>query len=124
MIYQTVNLLMHLLHFAIIIFSLFGWTLASFRPWHLVLQAAILLSWLGYGIWRGEWGKCVVTVAHWHWKEVWSLRPATESYIDYWLRYRLNLGVEAKLSERWTFGIFALTTLLSILLVLHDRYLF
>ena len=118
MIYQAVNLSMHLLHFLIIIFSLLGWTLAVFRPWHLLLQAGILLSWVGYGIWRGDWGKCVVTVAHWHRKETWGLRPKTESYIDYWLRGRLGFKVEGSVSERWTFGIFAATTLLSIILSL------
>lgn len=114
MIYQLVNLGMHLLHLGVISFSLLGWASPVLRPWHLVLQGGILLSWLGYGMLDGRWGRCAITDLHWYWKERWGKRPATESYIDYWLRLKWHLAINPQVSESGTFSIFAVITFLSL----------
>jgi len=56
--------LLHLVHNAIIVFSVVGWIYPPTRPWHLMLCGLIIASWFGVGAWKG-WGYCLVTDLQW-----------------------------------------------------------
>ena len=79
--FRVLNLLLHGLHLAIIIFSLLGWCFETCRPYHLILSAGIGLSWFAYGFAIGEPGCCIVTQMQ---KKLWrkmQLSNMPESYI-------------------------------------------
>ena len=115
--YVLGNFGLHLFHFFIIVFSLIAWIPESLRLYHLALQVGILMSWLGYGIWHGDWGRCVITVIQWYWKERYRQRPSTESYIEYWIRGKFKWDIAPSKLERCTISIFAITSLISLALL-------
>ena len=116
--YKVVNASLHLFHFLIITFSLIAWIPDSLRLYHLVLQLGVLMSWLGYGLWNGDWGRCVITVIQWYWKEKHNQRPTTESYIEYWSRDKFKWSIASNKLEKYTINTFAVTSLLSLALYL------
>jgi len=120
MIYWPVNLLFHLLHIGVILFSMFAWLSPTLRPWHLLCQGGILVSWLGYGWWDGRWGNCAITDLHWLCKERFAGRPSSNSYVQYWLHDKWHLNVDRQTADRIAFSIYGATTLLSLTLWLLD----
>jgi len=117
--YKVVNFGLHLFHFLIIFFSLIAWVPDSLRPFHLALQLGVLMSWMGYGLLNGDWGRCVITNMQWYWKEKNnSDRPTTESYIEYWVRDKFKLSVASNKLEKYTISTYVMISALSLVLYL------
>lgn len=117
--YNLYNILMHIVHIVIIGFSMFGFLFTDFLLFYLILQFLILCSWLGYGLLKNQWGRCIVTHIQWNIKNTKDIRPSTESYIQYWLYNKLGFKVKESVSDLWVFIIFGSTSALGIL-----RYLY
>ena len=117
--YRVVNFSLHIFHFLIIIFSIIAWLPESFRPYHLALQLGVLMSWMSYGILNGDWGRCVITNIQWYWKEKYNTgRPATESYVEYWVRDKFKLNIAAHKLEKYTISTYLITSVVSLVLYL------
>lgn len=89
--------------------SIFGFLLTDFLVYYLILQALILCSWLGYGFYDKRWGRCVITEIQWGIKDSYSLRPQTESYIQYWLKYKLEIDANESKVDKYVTAIYILT---------------
>lgn len=78
----ALNLTLHILHSAMVLFVLFGLLVPGFRRAHLWLLGVIWLSWLGLGLMVGHVGYCILT--DWHWRVLWALgeRDLPASYIE------------------------------------------
>ena len=113
--YNTINVVMHTIHFAVIGFYLLGFIVEAFLPFYLMLQLLILFSRLGYGFYDGRWGMCIITDIQWYYKERNGQRPATESFVDYWIKHKRHFEVKESTTEAWMVGIFALTSLIGVL---------
>ena len=117
--YTVVNFGLHCFHFIIIIFSLIAWVPDGLRLYHLALQLGVLMSWMGYGLLNGDWGRCVITTIQWYWKEKnHSQRPTTESYVEYWVRDKFNFSIASNKLEKCTISTYVVTSLLSLTLYL------
>jgi hypothetical protein len=80
---KFLDILLTLIHFALIGFNLFGWIWPGTRRAHLITVAATAFSWFVLGIWFG-WGYCPIT--HWQWqvKEKLGETDLPNSFIKYY----------------------------------------
>ena len=101
--------MMHLLHLVIILTSVFGFLMTDLLAYYIIFQTLILCSWIGYGFYDKRWGRCVITEIQWDMKETHDVRPETESYIHYWLKYKLGLDPNEKTVDKYVTIIFAVT---------------
>ena len=62
---KVLDVILFMVHIAVISFNLFGWIKPSWRYWHRWCLFLTLFSWLILGIWKG-WGYCFLT--DWEWK--------------------------------------------------------
>lgn len=100
---------MHLVHWIVIFFSVFGFLFAELLTYYLLLQFLILCSWLGYGFYDKRWGRCVITEIQWYIKDEYNLRPPTESYIQYWIKYKFGINSKESTVEKYTIAIYIIT---------------
>jgi hypothetical protein len=110
---RLVDALFHLAHGMVVGFSGLGWIFATARPWHLLLQTAIGISWFVLGRSRG-WGYCWLTDQQWRFKERHGKRPKTGSFVEYWINDLLHLGVPARPIQSailWTWVVTSLASL-------------
>lgn len=107
--YKIYNTLMHLVHLVIILMSVFGFLFTDYLPIYLLLQFLILCSWLGYGFYDKRWGRCIITEIQWNIKDSYNLRPTTESYIQYWLKYKFKINSNESKVEVYIIAIYAIT---------------
>lgn len=113
------NALFHILHLSIIISSLTLFWFKSLVPVHLLLQAAILFSWLVLGPLLNKPGMCLLTEIH----KMLGLAQngdAPHSYIVYLVKKFGYRGNDYKKIDIFTFVIFALCTLVSLLRFVLD----
>jgi hypothetical protein len=96
-------------------YSMFGFLLSDYLIHYLFFQILIICSWLGYGFYDGRWGRCIITDIQWSIKESAGLRPATESYVQYWLKYKIGLNLGEKAADMWTMGIYGVTSVIGVL---------
>jgi hypothetical protein len=111
MIYQISNITFHLFHQIVIVASVFGFLWTDQLALYLALQVMILGSWVGYGLYDNRWGRCVVTDIQWYFKGKYGVRPATESYVQYWIEYKWGFDKDEKIVDAWVTGIYAVTFL-------------
>jgi hypothetical protein len=117
---KLLDVLFHLAHIAVILFSALGWLYPPARPAHLCLQGLILFSWFGLGIRKG-WTYCFLTDLHWRVKQALHQPAPGESYMK-WLADRVaGRAVNQELLWKTTVGVFFATTALSALLELRSR---
>ena len=95
MIYVA-NSCLHIVHLALIAFTLVGWLIPPFRVVHLVLCVLTLLSWFLSGPLLGQPGKCVVTLLQ---SRVWKQMGATHADQDY-MPYLLEKVSGRRFSEK------------------------
>ena len=76
------NILFTILHFAVILFNLFGWIWKKTRKAHLMVVGITLASWFILGIWKG-WGYCFLTDWHWRVKEKLGETNLPNSFVKY-----------------------------------------
>jgi hypothetical protein len=116
---KLLDVLFHLAHIVVILFSALGWLYPPARPAHLCLQGLILFSWFGLGIRKG-WTYCFLTDLHWRVKRLLHQPAPGDSYVK-WLADRIaGREVDKELLWRATVGVFFATTALSALLELRS----
>ena len=117
---RVLNILLHLAHLAVILFSALGWLVAALRPLHLALQGVILFSWFGLGYFKG-WTYCFLTDLHWRIKQAMGRPAESETYMKLLADRVSRRNVDAVLVNRVTVSVFFTTTLLSLLLYLGSQ---
>ncbi len=121
-ILRLLDLLLHLAHLAVILFSALGWLVPSARPLHLGLQGLILFSWFGLGSFKG-WTYCFLTDLHWRVKQALRRPERTDSYVKVLVDRFSGGDADPIAVNRYTVTVFFVTTLLSLVLLVHDRLL-
>ncbi len=83
---EILNIMLHGIHLAIVVFSITGWLFAKTRTAHLILLLATLVYWYGFGpILRrkGWYGHCLVTDLQWELKKRLGHDVPAWGYIKY-----------------------------------------
>jgi len=117
---KLLDVLFHLAHIAVILFSALGWLYPPARPAHLCLQGLILFSWFGLGIGKG-WTYCFLTDLHWRVKQALHQPDPGDSYVKLLADRIAGREVDQELLWKATVGVFFATTALSVLLELRSR---
>jgi len=110
---KLLDLLLTLLHLAIICFNLFGWIWPQTRKFHFIIVIATAFSWLGLGIWFGL-GYCPITDYQWQIKEKLGETDLPNSYIKYVVDQVSGLDFNPGLIDFATALSFALAAILSV----------
>ncbi|MGB5260646.1 MAG: DUF2784 family protein [Gammaproteobacteria bacterium] len=118
---RLLDVLFHIAHLAIILFSACGWLVASLRPLHLGLQGLILFSWFGLGSFKG-WTYCFLTDLHWRIRQALGKPAHSGSYMKMLADRLSGRDTNATRVNQVTVTIFFVTTLLSLLLFLRERW--
>ena len=118
---RLMDVLFHIAHLTVILFSAFGWLVASLRPLHLGMQGLILFSWFGLGSVKG-WTYCFLTDLHWRIKKALGEPAHSDTYMKMLADLLLGRGVNPALVNQVTVTVFFTTTLLSLLLFLRERW--
>jgi hypothetical protein len=119
-ILRWLDVLLHIAHLAVILFSAFGWLVASLRPLHLGLQGVILFSWFGLGAFMG-WTYCFLTDLHWRIRQVLGKPAHNGSYMKMLADRLSGRDVNPARVNQVTVTVFFVTTLLSLLLFLRGH---
>lgn len=117
---RLLDLLFHLGHIAVILFSALGWLVPAARPLHLALQALVMFSWFGLGSFKG-WTYCFLTDLHWRVKRALRQPDPGESYVKLLADRLSGRDTDAATVNKTTVTVFFVTTVLSLLLFLRDR---
>ena len=112
---RVLNILFHITHLAVILFSALGWLVAAWRPLHLALQLMILFSWFGLGYFKG-WTYCFLTDLHWRLKQAMGRPASSPTYMKMLADWVFGREVDAARVNKVTVTVFFTTTLLSLLL--------
>jgi len=83
---EILNVMLHGIHLAIVVFSITGWLFAKTRIAHLILLLATLVYWYGFGpILRrkGWYGHCLITDLQWELKKRLGHDVPAWGYIKY-----------------------------------------
>lgn len=107
-----------LVHTLWIAFNCVGWLWHGTRRWHLVTVLLTGLSWFGLGAWYG-WGYCPCTDWHWQVRARLGYRDP-RSYTQMLAVELTGLDPGAMLANALTGGIFAVVTVLSVVLNVRD----
>jgi hypothetical protein len=110
---RALDLLLTLLHFAIIGFNLFGWIWKRTRRAHFICIAVTAGCWFILGIWFGI-GYCPVTDWQWQVKEKLGEHNLPNSFITYYGDKLTGKAISPSLIDRLTTVCFFLAALLSI----------
>lgn len=116
---RLLDVLFHLAHLAVILFSALGWLVPVLRPLHMGLQGLILFSWFGLGSFKG-WTYCFLTDLHWHIKAAMGEPPPASTYMKMLADRIFARDTDATRVNRVTVTVFFVTTLLSLGLLLRD----
>jgi hypothetical protein len=117
---HLLDMLFHIAHVGVILFSALGWLYPPARLAHLGLQGLILFSWFGLGIRKG-WTYCFLTDLHWRVKRRLHQPDPGESYVKLLADRIAGHAVDQELLWKVTVGVFFSTTALSALLELRGR---
>ena len=117
---KLLDVLFHLAHIVVILFSALGWLYPPARPAHLCLQGLILFSWFGLGSSRG-WTYCFLTDLHWRVKRELRQPDPGDSYVKLLADRITGRDVNPDLLWKATVGVFFVSTILSALLELRSR---
>ncbi|MDB5023401.1 MAG: hypothetical protein JWP78_1156 [Mucilaginibacter sp.] len=110
---RTLDLLLTLVHFAIIGFNLFGWIWQSTRKLHFIGIVLTACSWFILGVWFGI-GYCPITDWQWQIKEKLGEYQLPGSFIKYYVDKISGKPVSASLIDILTAICFSLAALLSV----------
>jgi hypothetical protein len=81
--FHFLDILLTIVHLAVILFNLFGWIFPATRKAHLISVALTAGSWFILGIWFG-WGYCPITDWQWTVKEKLGEHNLPASFITYY----------------------------------------
>ncbi|MBS1525637.1 MAG: DUF2784 domain-containing protein [Bacteroidetes bacterium] len=113
MFLRLADILLTLLHLAIISFNLFGWIWKRTRRLHLVCVLLTAACWFILGIWYG-WGYCPVTDLEWHIKEKLGEHNLPDSFIKYFADKISGTSVSTSLVDTVTAVAFFTAAALSV----------
>ncbi len=115
---EAANLLLHIVHLALILFIAVGWLFCATRIWHLALAATVLASWYGLGLLLGKpGGYCVITDLQWRLRERRGKPPPGGGYMKYLTDRITGLNSNAERVDRLsTIGFFATVVAAALLL--------
>ena len=108
------------LHFAIILFNLFGWISRYTRKAHLFSIIITAASWFVLGIWFGI-GYCPITDWQWQIKEKLGENNLPASFIKYYADKITGNQIDPDIIDKLTAGCFALVALASIFCNLYFK---
>jgi len=109
----VIDLLLTLLHFAIIGFNLFGWIWKPLRKAHLICVTVTAGCWFILGIWYGI-GYCPITDWDWQIKEKLGEHNLPDSFIKYYADRISGESVNASLIDTVTTVCFFLAASISV----------
>jgi len=110
---KLLDILLSLLHFAIIGFNLFAWIFPKTRKAHLIVAGATFFSWFGLGIIYG-WGYCPITDWEWSVKEKLGETNLPNSFIKYYADKITGNDIDPRIIDGLTLGLFLLAIILSL----------
>lgn len=110
---HLLNILFTILHFAVILFNLFGWIWKKTRRAHLIVAGITLASWFILGIWKG-WGYCFLTDWHWRVKEKLGETGLPNSFIKYMADKITGQNIDPEIVDVATLGFFLMSIILSV----------
>ena len=110
---QFLNILLTILHLAIILFNLFGWIPKATRRAHFIVILLTAASWFVLGIWFGI-GYCPVTDWQWQVKEKLGERNLPNSFIEYYAEKLTGRNFGSGFIDTITAVAFAVAALLSV----------
>jgi hypothetical protein len=120
---RVFDLLLTLLHFAIIGFNLFGWIWKPLRKAHLICIAVTAGCWFILGIWYGI-GYCPITDWDWSIKEKLGETNLPGSFIKYYADKISGRSINDSFIDAMTAGCFFMAALLSVYVnFLRQRFL-
>lgn len=118
--YRLLDILLTLLHLAIIGFNLFGWIWAQTRRLHFIVICVTAACWFILGIWFGI-GYCPVTDWQWQVKEKLGIYNLPDSFIKYCADALGGKSISASLIDMSTFGCFLAAAAISVYLNFFRR---
>ena len=107
------DILLTILHFVVILFNLFAWTVPSLRKAHFVGVLLTAGSWLVLGIWYGL-GYCPITEWQWRIKEQLGETNLPGSFVKYYADKWSGRDIDAGLVNWVTAISFGLAVVLSV----------
>src|ERR1700761_8935890 len=110
---KLLDLLLTILHFAIIGFNLFGWVWKPLRKAHFIVVCATAACWFILGIWFGI-GYCPITDWQWQVKEKLGEHNLPDSFIKYFIDKITGGSINATLVDVATVVCFFAAILLSV----------
>jgi len=110
---KTFDILLTILHFAIIGFNLFGWVWKPLRRAHFIVVCATAGCWFILGIWFGI-GYCPITDWDWQIKTKLGELNLPNSFIKYYADKISGKDVDSSLIDTLTAAVFFIAALLSV----------
>lgn len=107
------DILLTIVHLAIILFNLFGWIFVGTRRLHFVFILLTAASWFILGIWFGM-GYCPVTDWQWNVKEQLGERNLPSNFVEYFAEKITGYDFSEQLVNRVIGVCFAAAALLSV----------
>ena len=107
------DILLTVVHVAIVFFNLLGWIPQKTRKAHLVAILLTAGSWLVLGIWYGI-GYCPFTDWQWNVKEQLGEKNLPSNFIEYMLERIMGIPVSSTLANRLIVVCFSTAALLSV----------
>ena len=107
------DILLTIVHLAIILFNLFGWIFPRTRRLHFVFIVLTAASWFILGIWFGM-GYCPVTDWQWNVKEQLGERNLPSNFVEYFAEKITGYNFSERLVNTVIGVCFASAALLSV----------
>jgi len=107
------DILLTIVHLAIIFFNLFGWIFKATRKAHFISIILTAASWFLLGIWFGI-GYCPITDWQWEVKENLGERNISDNFIEYFVEKVSGRDFDTEFINNVTAVGFTLAALLSV----------
>ncbi|MDR2013256.1 MAG: DUF2784 family protein [Rhodanobacter sp.] len=114
---RVLNVLFHVFHLGLTLFTALGWMIPSWRMFHLAVCALTLFSWFGIGLFLGKPGFCVLTELQFYVRRQLGIQSQRESYMLYLTRKLTGREPNQMTVEITTQAVFYTVTFLSLVLV-------
>ncbi|MFI5133425.1 MAG: DUF2784 domain-containing protein [Chitinophagales bacterium] len=110
---RFLDILLTIVHLALIGFNLFGWIWQATRKAHLITVAVTAACWFGLGIWYG-WGYCPITEWQWQVKAKLGETNLPNSFIKYFADKITGKDFPASVVDNVTLSLFLTAIVLSV----------
>ncbi len=117
---HCLNAFFFVFHTVWMLFNCAGWAWRKTRRWHLATTLLTAGSWFILGIWYG-FGYCICTDWHWQVRRALGYEDGGHSYTYLMIHTLTGLDPSPLTTDILTGGVFAVTTVLTVVLNLRDR---